>query len=189
MQPMISSTSLTTPSLLAKIHFAMEYAVAFSRVWASGVGQSYVPNRRGYNCIRVDHRRAEPQAFQFWVGNRNITKLVLTALRREGVNSGLIAGVTLGLAMKSYPNFKVSDQDAELIDKIVNRHIEDHHSGYSKLDLTMSLTACHNSNPLRLRELLEAHRFDFSHDVEGIHRNISRSTGEMMNHFSPRFSQ
>ena len=53
----------------------------------------------------------------------------------------------------------------------------------------MNVTACHaNGNPLRLADLLDADGFNFAHDMFGIDRHICRETGQLLNHFSPRFS-
>jgi hypothetical protein len=86
-------------------------------------------------------------------------------------------------------NFKVSTEDRELIDKIVDRAVE---CGLlvkkDKMWLIMDLTACHNSCPLRLKDLLEGDRIDFIHDVAGIHHHLNRDTGELMDFFLPRYA-
>jgi hypothetical protein len=85
-------------------------------------------------------------------------------------------------------NFKVSKADRQLIDLILLRAVnvitvED------RVSLSMDITACHaNGTPLRLQEWLVADDFNFAHDVVGITRHIDRSTGKMMDCFSPRFS-
>ena len=62
-------------------------------------------------------------------------------------------------------------------------------SGLEKLHLEMDLTACHaNGCPLRLDALLGAPDLDFTHDVWGIRRHINRRTGQLENHFLPRFA-
>lgn len=55
------------------------------------------------------------------------------------------------------------------------------------VELEMDITACHcNGCPLDLEKLLNAGEFDFTHDVLGIRRHVSRETGEMQNCFVPR---
>jgi len=60
-----------------------------------------------------------------------------------------------------------------------------------RLGLEMDLTACHlNGNPLRLHDMLNAANiFDFAHDIFGIMDHIDRTTGKLLNCFSPRFSR
>lgn len=88
-------------------------------------------------------------------------------------------------------SFDVSHEDAVKIAAIVNRAFE---CGIVKkqnrLNLEMSITACHaNGNPLDLDGLLAARVFDFTHDVIGIDRHISRDTGLLTDLFSPRYSR
>jgi len=59
---------------------------------------------------------------------------------------------------------------------------------YSMLTCIMDLTAVHESQPLRLADLLAADQFNFVHDVAGIARHMNRNTGKLENFFSPRFS-
>ncbi|RJF82315.1 hypothetical protein D3877_19940 [Azospirillum cavernae] len=55
------------------------------------------------------------------------------------------------------------------------------------LEVRMSLTACHlNGCPLDLDKLAAADDFNLLHDVIGIHRHVSRDTGELTDHFRPR---
>jgi hypothetical protein len=59
----------------------------------------------------------------------------------------------------------------------------------SKTTMIMDIDACHcNGNPLKLVELLQADKFDFAHDVFGIHRHINRKTGILGHCFLPRYS-
>lgn len=54
----------------------------------------------------------------------------------------------------------------------------------------MDVLAVHlNDRPLRLGDLLNADDNSFSHDVFGIRRSIDRSTGKLMNGFTPRFAR
>ena len=60
---------------------------------------------------------------------------------------------------------------------------------YDKISATMDIDACHsNGNPLKLADLLKADNFNFVHDVFGIRQNIDRTTGKLLNCFSPRYS-
>jgi hypothetical protein len=53
----------------------------------------------------------------------------------------------------------------------------------------MDLTATHlNGTPLRLQEMLYSKDGDLIHDVVGIHNNLDRRTGRMMNCFLPRYA-
>lgn len=54
----------------------------------------------------------------------------------------------------------------------------------------MDIIACHrNGRPLDLRRFAAAERAgDLIHDVEGIARNLDRTTGRLINRFVPRFS-
>lgn len=88
-------------------------------------------------------------------------------------------------------SFKVSTDDAALIDAIVKRAwthkaVRDY---TDRLSLSMDITATHaNGNPLRLAELLEADDFNFTHDVYGILRHINRDNGNLEGFFLPRFT-
>jgi hypothetical protein len=88
-------------------------------------------------------------------------------------------------------NFKVSQEDYLLIDKIVDKAINKFSKGlFKRLELEMDLTACHsNGNPLRLQDLLDSDDYNFTHDIFGITDNINRKTGELENFFVPRFSK
>lgn len=85
-------------------------------------------------------------------------------------------------------NFKVSDSDAKLIQAIINRVISKQVE-VDALGLEMDITACHaNGCPLRLEELLQAGAFDFYHDLNGIQKNLNRTTGKLENFFCPRYA-
>jgi hypothetical protein len=91
-------------------------------------------------------------------------------------------------------SFRVSAADAKVIRKIAVRAqalLKKHNPSIRTTiqHWAMNVTACHaNGNPIRLHDLLEADDFNFAHDVFGIDRHISRETGQLLNHFSPRFS-
>jgi len=58
------------------------------------------------------------------------------------------------------------------------------------IDLSMDITACHlNGTKLDLQKLLNADKFNFAHDVQGIRSHINRSTGKIMDCFLPRCSK
>lgn len=60
---------------------------------------------------------------------------------------------------------------------------------YDGLDLHMDLCAVHlNGCPLRLADFLAADDLNFAHDISGIRLNLDRHTGELKNHFHPRFA-
>lgn len=90
-------------------------------------------------------------------------------------------------------NFTASARDRRLISQIASRAValgEKHGSPVDSMSCTMDIAACHlNGNPLRLRDLLDADDFNFTHDVFGIERHLDRTTGKLDARFSPRFSQ
>lgn len=91
-------------------------------------------------------------------------------------------------------SFKVSKKEGRTVAQIVDRAVRKASSdsvlpaGYfDREELSMDLIACHaNGCPLDFDRLLIAPDFDFSHDINGIQRNIDRMTGELKNHFVPR---
>lgn len=86
------------------------------------------------------------------------------------------------------PRFDTTSADAALIGKVVVRAMSK--TDIDRLELAMDLTACHsNGTPLDLARLLQADEFNFLHDIYGINRHIDRSTGQLNNHFRPRFAQ
>lgn len=93
---------------------------------------------------------------------------------------------------KAYISFEVDIAELELINRIVDRAramAAGAGWNYDRQDATMDIKACHaNGNPLKLAELFAADDFNFAHDVFGIRRHLDRSTGQLTDHFSPRFS-
>lgn len=90
-------------------------------------------------------------------------------------------------------SFKTHPMDMGLAKQIADRAVsmEVVHGGRprEKMDWWMDIIAVHvNGNPLRLNDLLQADDFNFAHDVFGICRHLDRSTGQLTDHFSPRFS-
>ena len=63
---------------------------------------------------------------------------------------------------------------------------------YSVLEASMDLEATHASCPLQLREMVEQlngpYKSDVVHDLLGIRRHLNRETGQLENHFIPRFA-
>ena len=57
---------------------------------------------------------------------------------------------------------------------------------FDALALSMDLTVCHNLGHVDLDTLLEFSFGDFCHDLDGIHNNLDRETGELANCFLPR---
>lgn len=84
-------------------------------------------------------------------------------------------------------NFYTTQEEAYLIERIAQRAVEINPS-FDKLSSCMDLSACHNSNPLRLQQLLHADESNFTHDVYGIYNCLNRTTGELENLFRPRYS-
>lgn len=84
-------------------------------------------------------------------------------------------------------NFYTTQEEAYLIERIAQRACEIDPK-LDKLSTIMDLSACHNSNPLRLQQLLYAGDFNLMHDVYGICNCLNRTTGELENCFSPRYT-
>ncbi len=88
--------------------------------------------------------------------------------------------------------FDVTREDGKVIlaiTKRAKRMFEDRGVDHDALSINMDITAVHaNGNPLRLAELLNADDFNFAHDVFGIYGKLDRSTGKLVDFFSPRFS-
>lgn len=76
----------------------------------------------------------------------------------------------------------------ELMAKIAKRADEKGLLFFDRISLIMDLEHADNEFNLRLNDLLSADVFNFAHDVIGIQRNIDRVTGEMNNHFVPRYT-
>ncbi|MBF0096268.1 MAG: hypothetical protein HQM04_06620 [Magnetococcales bacterium] len=83
-------------------------------------------------------------------------------------------------------NFIVSEEDAVLIDKIVERTQQMWPEEIDAQSCAMDLTATHaNGCPLQLQRLLDADDFIFAHDVSGIMHHLHRSSGKLVNNFEP----
>ncbi len=88
-------------------------------------------------------------------------------------------------------NFSVEPNDLKLIRKIVTKYRRDIETCGYKADnatqLRCSLAAAHvNGCRSDLLKLLDSPSVTLCHDVAGIHKCVSRETGELTNHFWPR---
>jgi hypothetical protein len=90
---------------------------------------------------------------------------------------------------------KLIKSDSEIISKIVDRirsslknNLNNDYLNSNLLDIEMDIIAAHIKNPLNLKALLEADKFNFYHDIAGINVHIDRESGEMKDHFVPRFT-
>lgn len=92
-------------------------------------------------------------------------------------------------------NIKFSTSKAEVlkISKIAARAVKlaaDHGVEYKQIDACMDIEATHcNGCPLDLDALLAADDFNVAHDTFGIRRHLDRTTGELGDHFIPRFAR
>ena len=95
--------------------------------------------------------------------------------------------------MSHLPQFNATRDELLTIAKIADRawRIDWLRKSYArKSDIVMDLDAVHsNGNPLLLDDLLAADDFNFAHDMSGICRKLDRNTGQLTDHFSPRFSR
>lgn len=84
--------------------------------------------------------------------------------------------------------FTATPDERELVRKIIERaEQEDLFGGYDRESLEMDLIATHaNGCPIDFNKLLEAGRFDFTHDIAGIVRHLDRRSGELTGFFRPR---
>lgn len=64
---------------------------------------------------------------------------------------------------------------------------------YTVLEASMDLEAAHASCPLQLKTMVEQldgpHKSDVVHDLLGIRRHLNRQTGQLEDHFIPRFAK
>ncbi|MEE9532728.1 MAG: hypothetical protein V3W52_17250 [Syntrophobacteria bacterium] len=61
--------------------------------------------------------------------------------------------------------------------------------GRKRLQTRMDLSATHKQCPLKLAELAAASNWDLGHDLAGIAINLNHATGELENHFVPRYAK
>ena len=81
--------------------------------------------------------------------------------------------------------------ELRLISKIAKRAKEEVFNmvdSVTVMDLIMDIEYTHESNPLRLNDLLEADKGNFGHDVVGIYHHFDRTTKKLTDCFSPRYS-
>lgn len=85
-------------------------------------------------------------------------------------------------------SFTATPEERELVRKIIERaEQEDLFGGYDRESLEMDLIATHaNGCPIDFNKLLQAGRFDFTHDIAGIVRHLDRRSGELTRFFRPR---
>ena len=87
-------------------------------------------------------------------------------------------------------NWKATTDELVLVRNIAIRAIQQNFVFISMTDLVMDIIACHcNGCSLKLEELLNADDVNFAHDVSGITNNLNRQTGQLENHFVPRYAQ
>ena len=90
-------------------------------------------------------------------------------------------------------SFRIDKSELPHVDKIVERALGLYRSAGVKRDrmgLRMDVTVTHaNGCPLRLAELAEADDFNLMHDVNGINLHLDRTTGQLLNHFRPRYAR
>lgn len=83
----------------------------------------------------------------------------------------------------------LTGEDKTLIDQIVSRALCLKISP-GRLTTEMDITAVHcNCGGLRLKELLEAPKADFIHDIAGITRHLDRDKIKLTGCFLPRFAK
>lgn len=62
---------------------------------------------------------------------------------------------------------------------------------YDRVGFIMDMLAadgCNGNQPLKWAELLAADDSNFAHDAAGIYRHLDRTTGQLTDHFTPRFA-
>ena len=89
--------------------------------------------------------------------------------------------------MVDFGKITLSGDDRDLLTKIATRAAI--LTGRDRVDINMDLTVVHHYQPLRLTDLFKADDFNFLHDVGGIGQHLNRETGELEDHFLPRFTK
>lgn len=86
-------------------------------------------------------------------------------------------------------NWDCTNDERTAIIAICKRAVKELTIEDNLVDLQMDITACHcNGTKLDLQKLLNADKFNFAHDVQGIRSHISRHDGQIKNCFLPRCS-
>lgn len=80
-----------------------------------------------------------------------------------------------------------TNEDEQIVIQIIERASKDELISKDRaLNIKMDILACHlNGNPLDLKKLLNAHRFDFWGDIDGIQRYMDKETGKLTKKFIP----
>ncbi len=91
----------------------------------------------------------------------------------------------------SVVDWSISREDFHLLLQVADRVLTEL-TAYpdDRRTLIMDLNACHsNGCPLDFQGLLEAGKYEFSHDIYGIRKAISRDTGKLTEDvFMPRYA-
>ena len=87
-------------------------------------------------------------------------------------------------------SFSTTRNEDEVIRRILDRAIELNiieHAERTNLSMDLSATHC-NGCPMCFEALETATDFDFLHDLSGIQAHLNRNTGNLKDHFLPRYS-
>lgn len=84
---------------------------------------------------------------------------------------------------------KQDDTKLEIAGKIADRLRDGFNIARDKTTTIMDLMACNMTCPLDFEALLNANRFDFVHDLQGINKHLCHDTGKLKDHFIPRFAK
>lgn len=90
-----------------------------------------------------------------------------------------------------FMNFDLAPESRALVDTIVERFFAAHPDHpVARTNVTMDLIACHNGGcPLDFAAMATFEDFSsVAHDITGIGRYLDRETGELDDHFHPRFA-
>lgn len=94
--------------------------------------------------------------------------------------------------MQGEPSYSCSKNDWAISHRIMDRIMAIATAGGFEINrqaLHQDLMTAHcNATPLRMWQLFASETGDFTHDVLGIALHIERTTGRMLNGFTPRFA-
>ena len=119
----------------------------------------------------------EPVSFDPFVNNAD-----------EDFHTTVIGKVGKGMGFTNKINLK-EIEEIELMFEIAERAEDMNLLIVDRISLIMDLECVNKEFDLRLKELLNADDFNFSHDICGIQKNLNRKTKELENFFVPRFSR
>lgn len=86
------------------------------------------------------------------------------------------------------PNFDLPEEELELVKEIAKRACR-LCPELDPVSVAMDVTVTHNHTcRLRLKNLLEADDFNFTHDIMGIETHLDRDNLKLMHCFWPRFA-